>query len=61
MFGAGFMERKREAARQAAAAKRKQAAEEVIPYLRSLGFRADESRAAAALCERDPAARPSSE
>jgi hypothetical protein len=58
-FGAGFMERKREAARAATAeareaataAKRKQAAAEVIPYLRTLGFRADESRAAAALCE----------
>jgi hypothetical protein len=54
-FGAGFMARKREEARAAAAAaKRKQAAEEVIPYLRTLGFRTDESRAAATLCERDP-------
>jgi hypothetical protein len=54
-FGAGFMARKREEAREAAAAaKRKQAAAEVIPYLRALGFRADESRAAAALCEPIP-------
>ena len=61
-FGAGFMERKREEARRAAAARkaaaaaarRRQAAEEVIPYLRELGFRGDESRAAAALCEREP-------
>jgi hypothetical protein len=54
-FGAGFMARKREAARAAAAAsKRKQAAEEVIPYLRTLGFRGDESRSAAALCEATP-------
>jgi hypothetical protein len=40
----------------AAVAKRKQAAAEVIPYLRTLGFRADESRAAAALCEPIPEA-----
>jgi hypothetical protein len=56
-FGAGFMERKREQAREAAEeARRRRAAEEVIPYLRSLGFRADESRAAAALCEKMPEA-----
>jgi hypothetical protein len=63
-FGAGFMERKREQAREMAAAskaaaemtKRKQAADEVIPYLRTLGFRADESKAAAALCEPIPEA-----
>jgi len=56
-FGAGFMARKREEAQQAAAAaKRKRASDEVIPYLRALGFRAEESRAAAALCERDPGA-----
>jgi len=54
-FGADFMERKREEARAVAkAAKRKQAADEVIPYLRTLGFRADESRAAATLCESVP-------
>jgi hypothetical protein len=54
-FGAGFMDRKRQQVREAAAAaKRKQAAEEVIPYLRALGFRADESRAAAAPCEATP-------
>jgi Holliday junction resolvasome RuvABC DNA-binding subunit len=58
------MERKREAAREAAAAarqaseeaRRRQAAAEVIPYLRTLGFRADESRAAATLCEPIPEA-----
>jgi 5-methylcytosine-specific restriction endonuclease McrA len=63
-FGAGFMQRKREQAQAATAeareaataAKRKQAADEVIPYLRTLGFRADESRAAAALCEPIPEA-----
>jgi hypothetical protein len=54
-FGVVFIARKRQQAREtAAAAKRKQAAEEVIPYLRTLGFRADESRAAAALCEATP-------
>ena len=54
-FGAGFMDRKRQQAREAAAAaKRKQAAEEVIPYLKALGFRADESGTAAALCEATP-------
>jgi len=54
-FGAGFVDRKREQAREAAApARRKQAAEEVVPFLRTLGFRADESRAAAALCEATP-------
>jgi hypothetical protein len=56
-FGAGFMTRKREGAQQAAAAaKRKQAADEVIPYLRALRFRADDARAAAALCETSPEA-----
>ena len=56
-FGAGFMERKREQAREAAAAaKRQQAIDEVIPYLKALGLRAGESQAAAALCERDPRA-----
>ena len=49
------MRHKREAARQEAAA-RKQAAAEVIPWLRQLGFRADEARAAAARCERMPQA-----
>jgi 5-methylcytosine-specific restriction endonuclease McrA len=64
VFGAGFIERKREQARAATAeareaataAKRKQAAAEVVPYLRTLGFRADESRAAAELCEPIPEA-----
>ncbi|MBI5709029.1 MAG: hypothetical protein HZC42_01825, partial [Candidatus Eisenbacteria bacterium] len=43
----------REAAR-AAAAERAQAAAEVIPYLRRLGFSADEARRAAARCESVP-------
>lgn len=34
----------------------RQAAEEVIPWLRQLGFRMDEARRAAALCERIPGA-----
>jgi hypothetical protein len=54
-FGAGFMDRKRQQAQETAAAvTRRQAAEEVIPYLRALGFRADESRSSAALCEATP-------
>ena len=56
-FGAGFMDKKRDDARQAAmAARRRQAAEEVIPYLRALRFGADDARAAAALCEATPEA-----
>jgi len=51
-FGAEFMNRKREAAQRTAAAARARAAareqaEEVIPWLRALGFRADEARHAA--------------
>jgi hypothetical protein len=68
-FGAGFMRDKCEAARRAAEARRQQgaaraevrararsAAEEVIAPLRSLGFRAEEARQAAALCEAIPEA-----
>jgi len=64
-FGVEFMHHKREAARDAAArhqaeARRRAAArmavEEVIPALRALGFRADESRRAAVLCEAIPQA-----
>jgi DNA-directed RNA polymerase specialized sigma54-like protein len=68
-FGAGFMREKCEAARRAAEARRQQgaaraevrararsAAEEVIAPLRSLGFRAEEARQAAALCEAIPEA-----
>jgi len=58
-FGSGFMSRKREEAQHAAAAAR--AAEEalreerdVVPWLRALGFRADEARRAAAHCETIP-------
>jgi Holliday junction resolvasome RuvABC DNA-binding subunit len=59
------MHEKREAARRGAEARRQQgaarararaAAEEVIAPLRSLGFRADEARQAAALCESIPEA-----
>jgi len=57
------MREKRDAAQRAAAARRMEteacarawaAAEEVIAPLRSLGFRADEARCAAALCEAIP-------
>ena len=48
------MSQKREAARAAAA--RKRAAAEVIPWLRGLGFRAEEARRAAARCDSIPAA-----
>jgi hypothetical protein len=66
-FGVAFMRRQRQeaqlapgqvAARAAAARSqataRRQAAAEVIPWLRRLGFRADEARRAAALCEAIP-------
>ncbi|MBI5709717.1 MAG: hypothetical protein HZC42_05330, partial [Candidatus Eisenbacteria bacterium] len=76
-FGADFMNHKREAAREAAAARAhaeemrtraaaaeraqaavaaraRAAAAEVIPWLRGLGFRADEARRAAARCESVP-------
>jgi len=48
-FGSGFMSHKRQQAREAA--ERARAAAEVIPWLRQLGFRADEARRAAAACE----------
>ena len=58
-FGVEFMRHKRAEARNAAAAARArtvavQQAEEVIPWLRALGFRADEARRAAARCEAIP-------
>jgi 5-methylcytosine-specific restriction endonuclease McrA len=53
-FGTGFMSHKRQQAREAA--ERAQAAAEVIPWLRALGFRADEARRAAAACESLPEA-----
>ena len=65
-FGRGFMDRKREEAaaeraRKAAEAERAQAAvaekakeRDVVPWLRQLGFRADEARRAAAACESIP-------
>ena len=60
-FGAEFMRSKREEARRAAAARKAQAAQraqaaaaatekDVTPWLRQLGFRADEARLAAAHC-----------
>ena len=52
-FGAEFMRRKREEAQRTAAAAWEQA-EEVIPWLRALGFRADEARHAADRCEAMP-------
>ena len=57
-FGTGFMSAKRQRA-QRAAAHAKAAAEQaqerdVVPWLRRLGFRADEARRAAALCETIP-------
>ena len=54
-FGTGFMSHKRQQARDAAA-ERARAAAEVIPWLRRLGFRADEARRAAAACESLPEA-----
>jgi hypothetical protein len=55
-FGSDFMRRKREAAQQEAeqARVRAAAAEEVVPWLRALGLRADEARRAAARCEAIP-------
>ena len=60
-FGVEFMRRKREGARRNAAAAHAQVAArekaaEVIPWLRALGFRAEEARRAAALCEAIPEA-----
>ena len=56
-FGAGFMSRKREVARQAApeeARGRETAAADIVPWLRALGLRADEARRMAARCEALP-------
>ena len=58
-FGAEFMTRRREEARERAAANRreklaKERAEEVIPWLRALGFRAEEARWRAERCEAIP-------
>jgi 5-methylcytosine-specific restriction endonuclease McrA len=64
-FGVGFMREKREEAQRAAEARKQDteaheraraAAAEVIAPLRELGFRADEARRAAALCEAIPEA-----
>ena len=65
MFGAGFMKEKRERSQAAAlsrvaegvpATKVNPAVEEVIPWLRQLGWRAAESRIAAAACAAIPGA-----
>jgi len=56
-FGKEFMRRKRQEAIAKAEAQRqhaKQQAQEVIPYLRKLGYRADQTREAAARCEAIP-------
>jgi hypothetical protein len=60
-FGAEFMANKRAVARREAAEARTRAAVEekarerdVVPWLRQLGFRVDESRRAAALCDSIP-------
>ena len=60
-FGPEFMRHKRIAAAEARAAARRQAkateqdeARDVIPWLRQLGFSADEARRAAARCENLP-------
>ena len=56
-FGTGFMSQKRQQAREAAARARQAAMAEaarerdVVPWLRQLGFRADEARRAAEVCE----------
>ena len=58
-FGTAFMNSTRREAQRAAAAARAAAAEQgeerdVVPWLRQLGFRADEARRAAAVCESLP-------
>ena len=60
-FGREFMEHKRQAARLAAKARAAKAPaaerakeQDVVPWLHRLGFRADEARRAAALCENIP-------
>jgi len=53
-FGTAFMSHKRQeaqAARARAAAAEKSKEQDVVPWLRQLGFRADEARRAAAQCE----------
>ncbi len=51
-FSTEFMKHKRKVAQETA--RRRKAAEEVMPYLKKLGLRADEVRPAAALCESVP-------
>ena len=51
VFGEEFMKEKREAAKARAQAAKQDPEKDVIPWLRGLGFRADEARQAAAFCE----------
>jgi len=57
-FGSGFMSHKREEAQRAAAtraaAEVQREERDVVPWLRALGFRADEARRAASVCETIP-------
>ena len=58
-FGTAFMDHKRREAQRTQARPRAPAAEpskerDVVPWLRQLGFRADEARRAAALCQTIP-------
>jgi len=54
VFGEEFMKEKREAARARAQAAKQDPEKDVVPWLRSLGFRADEARRAAAYCDSLP-------
>ena len=49
IYGAGFMQERRGAARRAATGKRA-GADDIVPWLRALGFSADEARHGAARC-----------
>ena len=55
VYGAAFMKEKREAAQRAAVGRRA-GEDEIVPWLRALGFRADEARAGAAQCANLPGA-----
>ena len=54
VFGEEFMRQKREAARARAQASKQDPEKDVVPWLRSLGFRAEEVRRAAAYCDSLP-------
>jgi hypothetical protein len=53
-FGTAFMSHKRREAQRAAAADEQGEERDVVPWLRQLGFRADEARRAASVCETIP-------